>query len=127
MKKLTLTLLALTTTIFAHEKEIALSEIHEALAPMNDMSSLIIKVNPGDVLPIHFQMSGNVLQLEHTPENGTIKAREPLYIKIEPFFLFSQDKKEWKSFESYFTGILGVSVGSKSLPSGEIFLDLNRR
>ena len=127
MKKLALALLALSTTLFAHEKEISLSEIHEALAPINEMSSLVIKVNPGDVLPIHFRMSGDVLQLDHTPENGTIKAKEPLYIKIEPSFLFSQDKQEWKSFESYFTGMLGVSVGQEALPSGEIFLDLNKR
>ncbi|WP_316356269.1 hypothetical protein [Candidatus Neptunichlamydia sp. REUL1] len=58
---------------------------------------------------------------------NVLNAKEPLYIKIEPSFLFSQDKQEWKSFESYFTGMLGVSVGSEALPSGEIFLDLNKR
>lgn len=127
MKKLLLTLLAVGTTAFAHDKELNLSEIHEVLSDMEQISSVIIKINPGDELPLRFSLSGDVLKLEHTPENGTLKAIEPLYIKVEPSFLFSQDKKEWKSFESYFTGMLGVSVGKEASPTGEIFLNLQKR
>ncbi|MCB1111023.1 MAG: hypothetical protein KDK64_08570 [Chlamydiia bacterium] len=127
MKKLIFALLATATTVMAHEKEISFSELHEFLPTVNEITSVVIKVNPGDELPLQFSLSGDLLKLEHTPENGTLKALEPLYIKLEPSFLFSQDKKDWKSFESFFTGMLGVSVGKEASTTGEIFLELKKR
>ncbi len=123
MKYLILSLLALTATSFAVERELSLSEIGEVFGEMNEATSFVIKVNPGDTLPLNFRMSGDVFGLESPPENGRIKALQPLYVKVEPSFLFSTDKEEWKPFESFFTGRLGASVGS----SGEIALDLQKR
>lgn len=127
MKALILSLLILSTVSFAAEKEVSLSEIGRVFSELSNATSFIVKVNPGDELPLSFRMSGDVLGLENLPENGTIKALQPLYIKVEPSFLFSTDKKEWKPFESFFTGQLGVSIGSNQLTSGEIYLDLQKR
>lgn len=127
MKYLTLSLIALATSCFAHEKELSLRDIGDALSSVNELSSIIVKINPGDELPFQFRLSGDVLQLENAPEHGRIKAIQPLYIKVEPQFLFSQNKKDWKSFESFFTGELGVSAGTKDNLSGEIHLDLHKR
>ncbi|QVL56738.1 MAG: hypothetical protein KFB93_04965 [Simkaniaceae bacterium] len=127
MKTLILSLLTLSAASFATEKEVSLNEIGHALSQLNDATSFIVKVAPGDELPLNFRMSGDVLGLENPPENGKIKALQPLYVKVEPSFLFSTDKKEWKSFESFFTGQLGVSVGSNELSTGEIYLDLQKR
>jgi len=127
MKGLILSLLALTATTFANEKEISLQEVGQAFSELTDATSFIVKVSPGDELPLNFRMSGDVLSFENPPENGKIKALQPLYVKVEPNFYFSKDKKEWKSFESFFTGQLGVSLGSNQSASGEIYLDLQKR
>ncbi|MCP5504332.1 MAG: hypothetical protein H7A41_04175 [Chlamydiales bacterium] len=127
MKTLILSLIALTATSFANEKEVSLQEIGHAFSELSEATSFIVKVSPGDELPLNFRMSGDVLSLENPPENGKIKALQPLYVKVEPSFYFSTDKKEWKSFESFFTGQLGVSLGSNQSASGEIYLDLQKR
>lgn len=127
MKTLLMSLLTFAAVGFSHEKEIPLSEIGSALQSLNETSSFVVKINPGDVLPLDFHMSGNVLGLENPPQNGAIKALQPLYLKVEPNFLFSADKKEWKSFESFFTGQLGVTVGSHGNPNGEISFRLDKR
>ena len=127
MKQLAILFLSLSALTFAQEKEVPLSEVHEILDPLNDATSFIIKVEKGDELPIHFRMSGDVLDLGMSSVDGTIKAKEPLYIKIEPSFLFSEDKESWKPFETYFTGELGASLSGEIAPLGEFFLRLNKR
>jgi|GEM_PF-5366121 hypothetical protein len=127
MKTLFLSLLTFAAIGFAQEKEVPLSDIGEAFQRMNEATSFVVKINPGDVLPLNFHISGGVLKLENPPENGVIKALQPLYVKIEPNFLFSTDKKEWKSFESFFTGEFGVAVGSHGNPNGEISFRLEKR
>ena len=127
MKILILSLLALSTAAFATEKEVSLREIGPAFSELTQATSFIIKIDPGDELPLSFRMSGDVLGLENPPENGKIKALQPLYVKVEPSFSFSTDKKEWKSFDSFFTGQLGVSIGSNESSSAEIYLDLKKR
>lgn len=123
MKTLFLSLLTFTAIGFAQEKEISLSEIGEAFQTMSEATSFVVKINPGDTLPLNFQLSGGVLGFENPPQNGAIKALQPMYVKIEPNFLFSTDKKEWKGFESFFTGQLKAAVGA----NGEISLNLQRR
>ena len=127
MKGLILSLIALTATTFANEKEVSLQEIGQAFSELTNATSFIVKVYPGDKLPLNFRMSGDVLSLENPPENGKIKALQPLYVKVDPNFYFSTDKKEWKSFESFFTGQLGVYLGSNQSTTGEIYLDLQKR
>lgn len=127
MKTLLFGLLTLAAAGFAHEREVSLSEVGEAFHLFNEASSFVVKVKPGDTLPLNFAMSGDVLRLENAPQNTAVKALQPMYVKIEPNFLFSTDKKEWKSFESFFTGQLNASVGSNGESSGEISLTLKKR
>lgn len=127
MKTLFLSLLTFAAVGFSQEKEIQLSEIGEAFNTMNEATSFVVKINPGDVLPLGFRVSGDVLGLENPPENGVIKALQPLYVKVVPTFLFSKDKKDWKNFESFFTGELGVSVGANGSPNGEVYFRIERR
>ncbi|MCB1107052.1 MAG: hypothetical protein KDK76_03035 [Chlamydiia bacterium] len=127
MKKFALTLITLSTSLFAQEKELSLSELSEIGSTLSDITSLVIKINPGDTLPINFHLSGDVFEIENGGESKMVRAKEPLYIKLEPQFLFSTDKKEWKPFESYFTGTASVSIGKDGTSEGGISLDLNKR
>ena len=120
-------LLAIAAVGFAEGKEISIHEIGHAFSELENISGFTVKIMPGDELPLSFQMSGDVLSLETPPENGKIKALQPLYVKVEPSFYFSTDKREWKPFESFFTGQLGVSIASNQDASGEISLDLKKK
>ena len=127
MKKFIPLFLLLSSLAFTHEKEVSLSEVQDILNPINDATSFIIKINKGDELPIHFKMSGDAFDFGVSSLNASLKAKEVLYIKIEPSFLFSDDKKNWKSLESYFTGELGAKICGENAPEGEFSLNLNRR
>lgn len=123
MKTLLFGLITFATVGFSHEKEIPLSDVGAAFQAMSDATSFVVKVNPGDTLPLNFHLSGDILGFENPPQGGAIKALQPLYVKIEPNFLFSTDKNEWKTFESFFTGQLGAAIGE----NGEVSLNLQRR
>lgn len=127
MKALLLGLTAITACCFAQDKEVSLNELGDILPAVQEYSSLVLRVNPGDTLPIHFDVGGTVLALEGAESGGRIVAKEPLYIKIEPSFLFSQDKKEWKPFETFFTGMVGASLTSTGETAGALSLQLNKR
>ena len=93
------------------------------------MSEIVLKIDVGDEIPLEFCLGGDMISLKNKVENGLITALKPLYIKVEPNFLFSKDKKDWHSFETFFTGNLSVSLSSEESlnPSGKISFELNKR
>ncbi len=128
MKHFILGFLALTACCFASEKEISLAEAGESYFPLFGAFDHVVKINPGDEVPFTCKVEGDVLALEDFPETGKVKARMPLYMKIQPIFLFSTDKENWESFEGFFTGRVGVSLGANGeIPFSEFYAEVNKR
>jgi hypothetical protein len=71
----------------------------------------IVHIQKGDVIPLSFDLSGEVLSFKEKPGNGEILALKSFFVKIKNGeFSFSHDKEAWKSFEKFFGGKLYVGL-----------------
>ena len=126
-KVLLTSILGIALPLISMAQEVSLQEIGPLLS---EISEIVLKIEAGDELPLEFNIGGDIISLKSNPENGVITALQPLYIKVEPNFLFSMDNKKWHSFETLFTGNLSVSVPSSDEnlnPSGKISFEVYER
>lgn len=73
----------------------------------------IIHIKEGDVIPIQFNLSGDILTFKEQPHGGEIIALQSCFIKhVNGEFSFSLDKVIWKSFNDFIGGEIKASIGA---------------
>lgn len=91
-------------------------------------SKFILECTRGFRLPLKFLVNSEFLAVksETSPEIEILKTCYLWYVDGE--FLFSTDLEEWKNFQEFFTGNLGISLNlEEEKPVFQLNLDLNQR
>jgi hypothetical protein len=88
---------------------------------------LILECSEGTTLPLNILLSGQYLELESTElPPYTLKIVKTCYLKfIEEDVVFSSDLKEWKNFQQFFTGTIGLSLENRTALN--LNIELNQR
>ena len=83
----------------------------------------ILQCTKGESFPLRFILKSEWLSLEVNPVPLTATVLKTCFIKcIEGTLFFSIDLKDWKSFEKFFTGMVGASL---SIDEGLVEMGLN--
>ena len=100
---------------------IRLSEITEEMIQdffTGKRSQWVLECPEGSVLPFHFSVKGEFLAVEDTWSE--VKVLKNCFIKrLNDKFLFSTDLQQWKEFQNFFSGKIGVAL---NLEEGDLTL-----
>lgn len=88
----------------------------------------IVECPEGSMIPINIYIKGDFLDQESAPTLN-LKIRKTCYIKnFQSSLLFSLDKANWRDFQEFFTGSLGVFLSHTSeCAEWGLSLELNQR
>ncbi len=106
------------STIFAHDQDVmGLSDLTQQQIEsftLGKMPGAILECREGEVFPFQFNLVSEFLELSPQEDtHQTIQIMKTVYIKYDSEkeqYLFSPDMLDWKEFQEFFTGQIGVSL-----------------
>src|SRR4029077_21026346 len=90
-------------------------------------SEFILECTEGAILPFKLSFQGDFFALADDEVSLAIKILKTCYIKcIDETFFFSTDLQNWKGFQEFFTGMMGVSLDvNENIPTVGLNIELN--
>jgi len=89
----------------------------------------ILECTEGSNLPLYLSLKGEFLALEGEAPSIKIRVLKTCFIKCQKeSFFFSSDLENWKEFDEFFTGEVGVCLNIEDeTPVARLNIDLNQR
>lgn len=111
---------------------VALSELTKDMTEdffTGKIPQFVLECSEGSVLPFNLSLKGEFLALEIEDTYSKVKVLKTCFIKrLEDTFLFSIDLQNWKDFQEFFTGVIGVSLSvEEGTPTVGFNIELNQR
>lgn len=92
--------------------------------------NIILECSQGMALPFRLNVGGEFLSLKQ-PENKPyqLEVVKTFYTICldEDLFLFSNDLEDWREFEDFFTGLVGITLNEGDVQGININVELNKR